>query len=120
MLCALCWAAANAAVNSGFRAAAAVSNQYSPNGSGSGGSSGGGGGGTDGSGGVGPNGISSGSRVSQLSVKIICVLLLIGCALITITGRGILAIVQGILGIMFAVEGFWGAVQQDLPIVRKV
>lgn len=51
--------------------------------------------------------------------RIICIGLLAFCAFVCFTGRGVVSIVQGVVGVIFAVEGFWACVKCDLPAVRK-
>ena len=51
--------------------------------------------------------------------RIICIGLLVFCAFVCFTGRGVVSIVQGVVGVIFAVEGFWACVKCDLPAVKK-
>lgn len=59
------------------------------------------------------------SAALQPVVRFICVLLMIQCTFVTFTGRGIIAIIQGIVGVIFSIEGFWGAVKVDQLIMRR-
>jgi len=40
--------------------------------------------------------------------------------MIAITGRGVINILQGIIGVVFAMEGFWGAVKYEIHTVKQV
>lgn len=57
---------------------------------------------------------------STLAVKIVCCFLGISAALSMFSGRGIIALLQGIVSITFAVEGFWGAVQYNVVMLRRL
>jgi len=41
------------------------------------------------------------------------------CAYIAITGRGVISILQAIVGVIFAIEGYWGAVRFDRPSIKR-
>jgi hypothetical protein len=44
----------------------------------------------------------------------------IAAGLLTVTGRGAIAILLGIFGVCIAVEGYWGAVTTDMSAMRRV
>lgn len=41
------------------------------------------------------------------------------CAFVALTGRGVVSIIQAIVGVIFSIEGFWGAVKFDGPTVKR-
>lgn len=41
------------------------------------------------------------------------------CAFIAITGRGVVSILIAIVGVIFAIEGFWGAVRFDRAAIKR-
>ena len=41
------------------------------------------------------------------------------CAFIALTGRGVVSIIQAIVGVIFSIEGFWGAVKFDGSTVKR-
>ena len=41
------------------------------------------------------------------------------CAYIAITGRGVISILQAIVGVIFSIEGYWGAVRFDRPSIKR-
>jgi len=41
------------------------------------------------------------------------------CAFVALTGRGVVSIIQAIVGVIFSIEGFWGAVKFDAATVRR-
>jgi riboflavin transporter FmnP len=57
---------------------------------------------------------------STIPVKIVCFILGIGAGMSMFSGRGVLALLQGIVSIMFAIEGFWGAVQYNRIMLRRL
>jgi hypothetical protein len=56
---------------------------------------------------------------STYGVKFCSIVILLECAYIALTGRGVISILQAIVGIIFAVEGFWGAVRFDRPSIKR-
>ena len=46
-------------------------------------------------------------------------MILLECAYIALTGRGVISILQAIVGVIFSVEGFWGAVRFDRPSIKR-
>lgn len=56
---------------------------------------------------------------STIGVKFSCICLMILCIFISLTGRGVVSIIQSIIGIIFAIEGFWGAVKHSSDTLRK-
>jgi hypothetical protein len=53
-------------------------------------------------------------------IKIICVILVMYSFFCVFTGRGIFAILQGIVGTLFGVDGYWGTVKYSAVHVRKL
>lgn len=53
-------------------------------------------------------------------IKTLCLLFILGSLIISVTGRGVIFILQGILNIIFAVEGYQGAANLDQPSVLRV
>jgi hypothetical protein len=43
----------------------------------------------------------------------------IKCAFVALTGRGVVSIIQAIVGVIFSIEGFWGAVKFDTATVKR-
>ena len=43
----------------------------------------------------------------------------IKCAFVALTGRGVVSIIQAIVGVIFSIEGFWGAVKFDAATVKR-
>lgn len=41
------------------------------------------------------------------------------CLFVALTGRGVISIIQAIVGVIFSIEGFWGAVKYDGPSVKR-
>ena len=56
---------------------------------------------------------------STYGVKFCSIVVLLECAYIALTGRGVISILQAIIGVIFAVEGFWGAVRFDRPSIKR-
>jgi hypothetical protein len=52
-------------------------------------------------------------------VKFSCIVIMLECAFIALTGRGVISILQAIFGVIFAIEGFWGAVRFDRPSIKR-
>jgi len=51
--------------------------------------------------------------------QIACVVMMVSSGLITLTGRGLLSVLQGVLGIIFAVEGISGFTTRKLDVVKR-
>ncbi|GAB5362885.1 hypothetical protein AAMO2058_000836900 [Amorphochlora amoebiformis] len=51
--------------------------------------------------------------------QVFCVIMLIASCLITLTGRGLLSVIQGVLGMIFAVEGLTGFTTLRLDVVKR-
>ena len=56
---------------------------------------------------------------STYGVKFCSICVMLECAYIALTGRGVISILQAIIGVIFAVEGFWGAVRFDRPSIKR-
>ena len=56
---------------------------------------------------------------STLGVKFCSVLIMLECAYIAITGRGVISILQAVVGVIFSIEGYWGAVRFDRPSIKR-
>ncbi len=56
---------------------------------------------------------------SNLCVRICCVVLMCECAFIALTGRGVISIIHSIVGVIFSIEGFWGAVKFDRSTTKR-
>ena len=56
---------------------------------------------------------------STLGVKFCSVLIIVECGYIAITGRGVISILQAIVGVIFSIEGYWGAVRFDRPSIKR-
>ena len=56
---------------------------------------------------------------STYGVKFCSIVIMLECAYIALTGRGVISILQAIVGVIFSVEGFWGAVRFDRPSIRR-
>ena len=56
---------------------------------------------------------------STYGVKFSCIVIMLECAFIALTGRGVISILQAIVGVIFAIEGFWGAVRFDRPSIKR-
>jgi hypothetical protein len=41
------------------------------------------------------------------------------CAFVALTGRGVVSIIQAIGGVIFSIEGFWGAVKYDAATMKR-
>jgi hypothetical protein len=59
------------------------------------------------------------SYSNNFLIRLCCVILMIECAFVALTGRGVIAIIQAIVGIIFSIEGFWGAVRYDSPSIKR-
>jgi hypothetical protein len=44
----------------------------------------------------------------------------LGSGIIAVVGRGMITIVQGVIGCMFAVDGYWAAVSYDMSTISRV
>ena len=53
------------------------------------------------------------------SIQATCIIIMLECAFIALTGRGVISILQAIICLIFAIEGFWGAIQFDAPSIRR-
>lgn len=53
------------------------------------------------------------------TIRCCCVLLMIKCAFVALTGRGVVSIIQAIVGVIFSIEGFWGAVKFDAATLKR-
>jgi hypothetical protein len=56
---------------------------------------------------------------SNLCLRVCCVVLMCECAFIALTGRGVISIIHSIVGVIFSIEGFWGAVRYDRSTVKR-
>jgi len=56
---------------------------------------------------------------STYGVKFCSIVIMLKCAFIALTGRGVTSILQAIVGLIFAIEGFWGAVRFDRPSIKR-
>jgi len=57
--------------------------------------------------------------LSNFPVKFSACLLMLLCGFIALTGRGVVSIIQSIIGIIFAIEGFWGCVKYSKETLKK-
>lgn len=62
---------------------------------------------------------SEGAKPFNLHTKFICLLLIIYAGFVTATARGLFAILQGVLGIIFAIEGLWNSARYYPAGIRK-
>jgi hypothetical protein len=52
-------------------------------------------------------------------IKAICVVLMGSSGLICVVGHGAISILLGVTGVVFAIEGFWGAVKYDVVALQR-
>lgn len=64
--------------------------------------------------------VADGALPDNRLVKASCIVLMLGSAGMGLTGRGAIAIVQGILGAVVAIEGFWACASYDAPAMRRL
>jgi hypothetical protein len=57
---------------------------------------------------------------NSLGVKISTAVLMLTSVFFFVTGRGVINILQGIVGCTVAIEGFWGAVNYSKPVIVRV
>jgi hypothetical protein len=60
------------------------------------------------------------SLPSNNSLKTLCLLYMIGSAVITVIGRGVVFVFLGIIGIIFSIEGYYGVANYDKPTIVRV
>eukprot|EP00455_Lapot_gusevi_P042755 TRINITY_DN5121_c0_g1_i6.p1 TRINITY_DN5121_c0_g1~~TRINITY_DN5121_c0_g1_i6.p1 ORF type:complete len:163 (-),score=8.43 TRINITY_DN5121_c0_g1_i6:106-594(-) len=60
------------------------------------------------------------SLPKNVHVKILSLLLMTGSAMLSIIGPGIIALLHGIVGIIFGIEGFYGAAKYDSKTIFRV
>lgn len=53
-------------------------------------------------------------------LKTLCLLYLIGSIVITVTGRGVVFVLQGIIGAIFSIEGYHGVANYDKHSIQRV
>ena len=41
------------------------------------------------------------------------------CSFVALTGRGVISLIQAVAGVIFSIEGFWGAVKFDAPTTKR-
>jgi len=56
---------------------------------------------------------------NNFTIRTCCVVLMLKCAFVALTGRGVVSIIQAIVGVIFSIEGFWGAVKYDAATVKR-
>eukprot|EP00455_Lapot_gusevi_P042753 TRINITY_DN5121_c0_g1_i10.p1 TRINITY_DN5121_c0_g1~~TRINITY_DN5121_c0_g1_i10.p1 ORF type:complete len:185 (-),score=8.35 TRINITY_DN5121_c0_g1_i10:106-660(-) len=59
------------------------------------------------------------SLPKNVHVKILSLLLMTGSAMLSIIGPGIIALLHGIVGIIFGIEGFYGAAKYDSKTIFR-
>lgn len=47
------------------------------------------------------------------------VFLQLKCSFVALTGRGVISLIQAVAGVIFSIEGFWGAVKFDAPTTKR-
>jgi hypothetical protein len=57
---------------------------------------------------------------SNNPMKTLCLLYMMGSAVIAVTGRGVIFVLLGIIGIVFSVEGFYGVANYDRAAIIRV
>eukprot|EP00808_Paulinella_micropora_P004357 g61064.t1 len=55
----------------------------------------------------------------ETTLKALCVFGMTCSAIIMMTGRGIISILQGIIGVMYFLEGFWAVVKEDADMLFR-
>mmetsp|Transcript_24177 Transcript_24177/g.38342 ORF Transcript_24177/g.38342 Transcript_24177/m.38342 type:complete len:191 (-) Transcript_24177:317-889(-) len=56
--------------------------------------------------------------VNSKHIKIFCVLLMVASAILTFLGRGTFGLIQGVVGIIAGIEGYYGAMEYSLKNIK--
>ena len=59
-------------------------------------------------------------NVDSKHIKIFCVLLMVSSAILTFLGRGTFGLIQGLVGVIAGIEGYYGAMQYSLKNIKTV
>ena len=56
--------------------------------------------------------------IDSKHIKILCVLLMVASAILTFLGRGTFGLIQGVVGVIAGIEGYYGAMEYSIKNIK--